>query len=661
MQAQWALQRQILARQRSLGIVGELPGFQGNVPAALKDIEKDSNMTVQGDTAWMYSVDPLFGKIADAWMQTLIADFGTDHWYQLDGYFNGGTAPWRGAKRRLQGTGGRAVEYALPSRPSRPVRAGNPPCTWSGVVPGYLAGCDRDCESFATLAEAQAACIADAGCGGVTVPPAGGRPELRASNVPQASPTGETAYYITNELECHGAPPDPVWKELGAAAYAGLARTDPDAVWSFQGWAIIDWNSAQQASSFRGFVDAVPDGHFVVIDMSTDGTGEWLKWDNASFFGAPFVWTSLHDFGGTDGMKGDLVHANALPFAGLPAYGGANTTVIGSGYTPEGIDQNPVYYELVAQAAFRDGPVRNLTAHAIDRARRRYGLGALPGVAPGVDAAWAALVGSTYAQDLSVQDGTGVAHLPGSDTSQFLPDRYTPTPRLCATFRAWEALLGAAAAVGDAAGEPFRYDLVNLGRELLAQLSTPMSHNFSDALKAVPLQPAALAAAGGKYAELLRDIDALVATDAAFLVGPVLAAARAWGDGHADCAKGTVPAACPDFYEWNARTQITTWNPVPAPDSPAIPDGPDDYAAKHWSGLIADFYAVRAELILAQAQADAAAGRPLNGTAVDAIKAAHAYAWQNDVAPYPVEPVGDAVGVSVEMVAKWGGAFAPYC
>lgn len=27
-------------------------------------------------------------------METMIADFGTDHWYQLDGYFNGGTAPW---------------------------------------------------------------------------------------------------------------------------------------------------------------------------------------------------------------------------------------------------------------------------------------------------------------------------------------------------------------------------------------------------------------------------------------------------------------------------------------------------------------------------------------------------------------------------------------
>lgn len=81
MQAQWNLQRQILARYRELGIIGQLPAFQGNVPIALKDIYSDANITQQGDTGWMDSLDPLYGKIADMWMETLIADFGTDHWY----------------------------------------------------------------------------------------------------------------------------------------------------------------------------------------------------------------------------------------------------------------------------------------------------------------------------------------------------------------------------------------------------------------------------------------------------------------------------------------------------------------------------------------------------------------------------------------------------
>ena len=38
--------------------------------------------------------------------------------------------------------------------------------------------------------------------------------------------------------------------------------------------------------------------------MSVNGKGEWKKWNHASFWGANFVWTTLHDFGCTDGMKG---------------------------------------------------------------------------------------------------------------------------------------------------------------------------------------------------------------------------------------------------------------------------------------------------------------------------------------------------------------------
>ena len=34
----------------------------------------------KGDCAWVASTDPLFGQVADAWMKTMIADFGTDHW-----------------------------------------------------------------------------------------------------------------------------------------------------------------------------------------------------------------------------------------------------------------------------------------------------------------------------------------------------------------------------------------------------------------------------------------------------------------------------------------------------------------------------------------------------------------------------------------------------
>ena len=73
----------VCERYRELGMSAQLPAFQGNVPVELRAIQNDTNITKAGATGWMNSVDPLYAKIADDWMETLIADFGTDHWFVL--------------------------------------------------------------------------------------------------------------------------------------------------------------------------------------------------------------------------------------------------------------------------------------------------------------------------------------------------------------------------------------------------------------------------------------------------------------------------------------------------------------------------------------------------------------------------------------------------
>lgn len=668
MQDQWSMQKLILSRHRSLGMISELPGFQGNVPWALAKIQNDSNMTQQGDTGWQYSTDPLFAKLADAWMATMCEDFGcTDHWYQLDGYFDGGTAPWRTQGVGPKGSkGALAAERAqgrkpIESRPA-PVHAGLPSCTWSPIQAGtYIAGCSQNCKTFTTSSDAMAACNIDADCGGITSQANGASPwELRSGTSTSSSPSGESSYLIQNALQCHGPPqpitPDPMWMIRGKAAYEGLSRTDPDAIWSFQGWAIIGWNARDQGESFRGFVDAIPQGKFVVIDMSVDGTGEWQQWSGASFFGAPFVWTTLHDFGGTDGMKGDLARVNLLPFTGLAPI--ANTTVMGTGMTPEGIDQNPAYYEFVMANNMRQASVSDITANIVLRSHRRYGL-TQPNAF--VTQAWSLLVNSTYAQDLSVQDNSGIPHFPGG-SSQFENDRFTPTPRLCLTWNAWGLMIAAAPSVSSTL-ETFRYDLVNLGRELLAQLSTPVSMNFSDSIKAAEgkMDVETISRTGQLYIDLLEDVDQLLATEYAFLLGPYIAAARSWGASSVDCAINSTPIDCPDFYEYNARTQLTTWIPTPE-GATSKPDGPDDYASKHWSGLISDYYRARAIGFLDQALLDASAGQSLNHTATELMMATLAYKFQNTFGnPYPTSPVGDALDISIVMHTKYASFYEPYC
>jgi alpha-N-acetylglucosaminidase len=90
MQAQWVLQKQILAMARPLGIVGVLPAFQGNIPPQITYLYPTANVSTtnkdftldntNGSCAWISGSDPLFGQVADEWMRTMIADWGTDHW-----------------------------------------------------------------------------------------------------------------------------------------------------------------------------------------------------------------------------------------------------------------------------------------------------------------------------------------------------------------------------------------------------------------------------------------------------------------------------------------------------------------------------------------------------------------------------------------------------
>ena len=221
MKAQWNLQKQILNRTRALGMVGQLPAFQAAIPSALKYMLNDTNATdnKQG-TAWLDALDPLFLKIADLWMATMLEDFGTDHWYQLDGYFNGGTAPWYEDDAKEEGEGENTLAVAA-------VTAGSeykPPPTPPPTLP----------------------------------------------------------------------PHDPSWKVRGAKAWASLSRTDPDAVWSYQGWAILNADSARDM--MHGFISAVPKGRFSIIDMAYDGRGEWrqeVKYTNGTIdsdFSPNFIW-----------------------------------------------------------------------------------------------------------------------------------------------------------------------------------------------------------------------------------------------------------------------------------------------------------------------------------------------------------------------------------
>ena len=128
-----------------------------------------------------------------------------------------------------------------------------------------------------------------------------------------------------------------------------------------------------------------------------------------------------------------------------------------------------------------------------------------------------------------------------------------------------------------------------------------------------------------------------------------------------DCANPLFEIeSCADFYEWNARSQITSWNPTPK-GARKIPKGPIDYAGKQWQGLISDYYAKRATLVMERAIHDANSGVALNQTEVDRILAEHAFEWQTSTKKYPSAVTGDFIDLGQRMFEKYSAYFTPYC
>jgi len=182
-----------------------------------------------------------------------------------------------------------------------------------------------------------------------------------------------------------------------------------------------------------------------------------------------------------------------------------------------------------------------------------------------------------YQVDISVQDFDGVKLLPGGSNWDWTTDHTGPMAgekrpgdMFCKTFQAWEALVKAAGKTSrQPLTEPMRYDLIDLGRDILARLTTPISQEFVASLgngTTTFVNATECESTGKGYIELLMDLDTLLGTDTAFLLGSWIEMARAFAaPGDDDCVlKDTacsecVVTNCPDFYEYNAKIQLTSW------------------------------------------------------------------------------------------------------
>lgn len=394
--------------------------------------------------------------------------------------------------------------------------------------------------------------------------------EMRAEVSSASKRTTDRHEVISNE---HPPSADPLIDieafNHSAAAYAGMARTDPQAVWLFQTWS---WLGSQKQSYMKGWITAVPNGSLILLDLMAEETPLWKR--TQSYYGAPFLWCMLNDFGGNNGMWGDF---NSIA-TGPAAARAAGATMIGTGLTPEGVWQNPVVFDLMNENSYRDSDV-DLEDWVARYASRRYGA-QNPAALEQLTAAWQSLRQTAYnGSDGEMVSKDSVTAIPygrpwdkvdGTDNPATNRSLYDEVEFLSA----WKAMLKASDVEPALRNKTtFTYDLVDVGRQAMAKYSSKIVEKMSVAI--ARNDTALVKAWGDELLALLDELDTLVGTSQGFLFGKWVADSE---------RHGTV-AAEKQLMRWNAKTQVTFWEyPQPDPENPGgamKPSNLQDYACTY--------------------------------------------------------------------------------
>jgi alpha-N-acetylglucosaminidase len=408
---------------------------------------------------------------------------------------------------------------------------------------------------------------------------------------------------------------------MSKKVYASMAGADPKAVWVMQGW-MFHYNAAYwKPTQIQALLKAVPDDHMILLDLYSESHPVWNRTE--AYYGKPWIWNMLHNFGGNISLWGRMQHAAEDPSKAFhdPSAG----KMVGIGLTPEGIEQNPALYQLMLENVWQDSVV-DLRAWLDEYALQRYGV-----QDDAIKMAWHLLESSVYNGGLT--EGGPESIIQARPTLDSAIDRvnthlsYDPG----VLQGAWTLFVNSAPKLKNSDG--FRYDLVDITRQVLANYASVVQQRFVKAWK--EKDSTGFRQGSRQFLELMDDMDRLLATRQDFLLGKWIKDARACG----------VTPAESDLYEKNARDLVTLWGDKES--------GLREYSCRQWSGLIKGFYKPRWEIFFRKLGAALSTGQAMDWKAFDAEVKNWEWHWVNSRDKYEAVVHGDAVLVATALYKKY--------
>ncbi|HEY9047076.1 MAG TPA: alpha-N-acetylglucosaminidase [Ohtaekwangia sp.] len=409
---------------------------------------------------------------------------------------------------------------------------------------------------------------------------------------------------------------------ISEKVYRSMANTDPKAVWVMQGWMFHYNDEFWKPTQMQALFAAIPDDGMIVLDLYSESHPVWKT--NQAYYGKPWIWNMLQNFGGNVSMFGRMAHVAADPAAALHDPQAGKLT--GIGLTPEGNVQNPALFSLMLENVWRSEPI-DVSDWLKGYARRRYGADN-----PSVVAAWNILEKTVYNGGLG--EGGPESIIVARPTFERTGHRvltkldYDPTELV----KAWELLVNVADSFRT--NEGFNYDLTDVTRQVLANYASPLQQKIAQAYQKKDI--AAFHTYSEEFLKLIDDLDTVVATRQEFLLGKWIADARSWGETDAE----------KNIYEFNARDLVTLWGDKNSELH--------EYSNRQWAGLLKDFYKPRWEQFFTEIEKDLKQHKKSSLPALEEKLKDWEWQWATKTGnSYAVEPIGNTVDIAKSIFAKY--------
>lgn len=401
------------------------------------------------------------------------------------------------------------------------------------------------------------------------------------------------------------------------AAGRAIFNAMDGATWVLQSW---------QANPRQEMIDGLDKNKLLVLDLFCEDHENWRRRNN--FNCTPWLWCTIHNFGGNVGMSGRLAWLGEGPVQAMndPKKG----RLSGIGALMEGSQVNPVLWELFFGNAWRtNAPDRqNWLDHY---AQCRYGANI-----PAAEQAWKILADTIYNTPVTRGEypvNSVVCARPSLNPNQRAREWAGTQPYYdpAQLVKAWKLLLDAAPPAK--ASDGYRFDLCDVGRQALANLATDYHKQIISAYRAGDAKK--LRRLSDKMLNLIRDMDKLTGTQKEFLLGTWISDARAWGETKSE----------KDLCERNARELLTAWTDK---------DNITDYANRQWNGLLGKFYYHRWQMWLEALNHSLATSVPVDESAErQKIRDWELWWTRQTNGHFATKPHGDIMAISKKLFEKY--------